>query len=422
MKKPHGNILTLLLAAVIIAAGVVLPPLIYPLMDQYSNKITQLQASDTASVVFQEPVSLYPWNVYDESRTRELYPSEVNTIIESKVPDFLLGFLLARGVDIDSNTDFRESLLSSFRYLSVSGDRAEDCYVLEMDLNGDGVPDLSCATDLNGNVISTIVLTDDYQTIQVALPASVSPDQAAGDTGAGAGAAANPATDADAAGTADAAGAGAAANPGTVTDAAGDTGTGAADSADATAGADTETTAADAANAAGTTDADADAGATVATDAGTDASAADTADAADTNANAQAPSDNADTLIVSVPDASQAPVNENLNLWAFVYTTQKEAENLASPALADSFTQVDDYFQAQYGYVFTNYLRFVYGLPQSSESVSADTNSNLRLLVLNNSQYQFNIYNLPSSQRVILYLNPQTRACVGFTIQDLESR
>jgi len=435
MKKLNGNWATLILTAIIIAAGVVLPPLIYPFIDQYSDRVTQLQAPDTASNVFQEAVSLYPWNVYDESQTRDLFNSELNKIDSSGVPDYLMAFLSDRGVDVTTDPQYRQKLLASFRYLNVADNSAEDCFVLEQDLDGDGNPDIRCAVDLNGNVISTLLLSTQYQTIQLALPADVSPTDTAA-TGSTSGAGSDTTTGSTSGtGSETTTGSGETAGGGSGGSGSGGNTSGSPSGADATVSSNKDATAGGGADAATDTDASASntsspviTGADTGSDtngnapANTDTDSNPPGEPSNTNTPppAQTASDGG-TVLLSIPDPSQAAINENLNTWAFVYTTHQEAAKLSSPLLAASFMEVDAYFQVQYGYVFTNYLRVLNGLTLGAENAIPDSSPNLKARVLTNNEYQLNIYTLSNSQRLILYLDPATRVCLGFTIQDLAS-
>ncbi len=79
-----SNVFTILLTAVIIVGGIMLPSLVYPYIDSYEG-LTRLEAPDSvvSGHVFEQPVALYPWNIYNEATKEKKKESFAN--LEGKI-------------------------------------------------------------------------------------------------------------------------------------------------------------------------------------------------------------------------------------------------------------------------------------------------------------------------------------------------
>ncbi|MDR0308643.1 MAG: hypothetical protein LBH87_01780 [Coriobacteriales bacterium] len=387
MRKHWGNILTIVLTVIILAAGTILPTQLYPLIGQYENKVVGLEAptgSEESQDVFDEPVHLYPWDQYDSNNVRPLTTAEQSLINDHKVLDYLLAVLENRGFDIQANPRYRDDLLSSFVYLQIVSDTVQSCLVLmDKDLDRDGVADLRCAVDLQGNVISLLILNPGYQKVNLALPPS--------------------ATDTNSK-TTDSQGSD---SQGTVADSSTQDANSSISANSQSESTETNSNASDSGQT-GT-------GAGTGTGTGTseDISAQNATDSVQNSTSSDQPESNANATI----NPHYLPVNENMSLWAFVHTTTQEVDQNNQAILYDHFRTIDTSFQKQYGYSFIGLLKIQSGFVPSPEELAPINGVEIVPQIFTTNEYRLFIYDLPSSIRVILYLDVSTKECAGFTIQ-----
>jgi hypothetical protein len=160
-RNVRSGVITVLVTIVLIAAGIAAPSIAAPFMDPYIGQTVQLGTADGTNVeqhVFEDPVTLYPWNmVSDTSRLEPLDATDRSVLTSHGVPDFLLNAYSALGYLTSSSarTDAYTSILDSFRLLDLSDTTQQDCYVLVNWANSSAdLPQANYAVDLNGNVIS----------------------------------------------------------------------------------------------------------------------------------------------------------------------------------------------------------------------------------------------------------------------------
>jgi hypothetical protein len=179
-----SSIVTLLLTAVIIAGGFMLPTLFSPLLDSYRNNLIQLSGPTDDMVsghVFEEPVTLYPWNIYDESQVRGLTNYEMITLEQSGVADLLVSNMQLRGLELVYDYGaYVERILSSFGCLEPLNSSEPGCFVLvDADIDFDDSPDLRCAVDFSGNLISLLLVSEKLNPLKLTAPLMASTEQAA---------------------------------------------------------------------------------------------------------------------------------------------------------------------------------------------------------------------------------------------------
>lgn len=177
-KRNHFNaIITVFLTAVIIAAGFLLPTVVYSAVESGRDNVTVLASSEGDDVllhVFDEPVSLYPWSFYTPENTSELSPAEQSTLLANKVPQFLIKAMLVYGMDVDQlELDTNEPpseyvsalLIDACRFLQTDAGANQGCFVVyALDINADGRADIRYAVDQNGAIISLIFLSAPWTT------------------------------------------------------------------------------------------------------------------------------------------------------------------------------------------------------------------------------------------------------------------
>jgi hypothetical protein len=371
----RSNVLTLLIAIVIIAGGYLLPTLLYPRMDQYHEQTLMLRdpTSDAITTyLFDEPVSLYPWNFYHPEDCRSLVLAERSLLVDRDVPTFLLASLVDRGLvlpldengapDESARKAYREALVEGFQYLYVDSANSPNCYVLvDADVDADGVADLSCAVDQDGSIISLLFLSPQWSTVALSADDYPAPETANTD-----------APQPDAPETPDAP----------------------------------------------------DASENTSTDAATEDAEENSSDTPDT------------------PDAptgpakiENPPMDEDEQLWSFAYATMHEAETYQQSELASAFTVLNDNYESRYGYSYRLYLLFqgggsaeiggVGGIEDPGEA--GDLNGSdvdaaktelfpLTPTVFATAENLLYIYDLSEGVRVIIYLDPVTKHCVGFNL------
>lgn len=175
-RRDYINLfLTIFLAAAVIIGGFVAPNAFYSAIDSERDNITVLSdpsSDDVLLQVFEEPVSLYPWSLYSVESTFELSYTERSFLIDHNVPTFLATAMTAYGMDVNQLTgesgqptseSLSDVLVSAFSFLLTDPDTGQGCYVMHaLDVNKDGVPDLRCAVDQNGVIISQIFLSEPW--------------------------------------------------------------------------------------------------------------------------------------------------------------------------------------------------------------------------------------------------------------------
>lgn len=171
----RSNLLTLLFSAIIILGGFLLPTLLYPYLDMYQGETVQLEPpSDSALAkrVFEDPVTIYPWDIYDELRLQELTLSEAELLSSKGIPEFLLATLRDHGWQTEENYySYRENIVRSFQYLDPITGEDPGCFVLvNADIDTNGQADLTCAVDQQGNIISLLFLGDGLDSMQIDAP------------------------------------------------------------------------------------------------------------------------------------------------------------------------------------------------------------------------------------------------------------
>jgi hypothetical protein len=159
---------TVVLAALIIIGGFVSPSLFYPLIDSYQNETVVLATAEDTDVsqhVFEEAVSLYPWNLYATEQLRPLSGFERDFLLERQVPQFLFSVMAARGMNVAllPTPPQPSAVAAAFDFLITDTNSGQGCYVLDAgDFNGDGAADLRCAVDEDGNVITLVLLSGSW--------------------------------------------------------------------------------------------------------------------------------------------------------------------------------------------------------------------------------------------------------------------
>ncbi|MCL2529253.1 MAG: hypothetical protein FWE41_02855 [Coriobacteriia bacterium] len=171
----RSGFVTVLLTAVIIAGGFMLPTMMYPFLDSFSGRLVLLTNPTDDMVtnhIFDEPVTLYPWNVYDESLIRSLVGHEISILEDSGVADFLLRNLEHRGMQLGDDPDhYLQRILDGFRYLEPFDTAEPACFVLvDADIDLDGDPDVRCAVDLSGEIISLLFISENWSELELSEP------------------------------------------------------------------------------------------------------------------------------------------------------------------------------------------------------------------------------------------------------------
>jgi hypothetical protein len=392
-----SNLLTLLLTGIIIAGGILLPNLLYPYLDRYRDETVQLEGPSEGAIAaytFDEPVSLYPWNLYEEQRLRALTSTERDLLDERGIPDFLIATLRDHGMDIPSDNpdawSYRAQILGSFRYLQPDDSAEPGCYVLyDADIDAEGQPDLRCAVDLQANIISLLFVSDNLSALEVGAPLGSAPGAATG----------------DAAGTAAAGAADGRQAPDATQEQESARG--------ATAGNPTDTANGDSENTGGTPAAEIEGetgitgtGETTQTD-----DAAETGGATGTGTNPEV-----EVIVGSDTQPEYQPPEEERYLWSFAYATAREAQAFNQPSLMRAFRQLEYTYENRWGYPYTTLL----ATPPTESETGFPGDEYTPLLPptpFKTTDYLLNIYNLSDGNHLILYLDPETSHCMGFNLQ-----
>ncbi len=183
-------IVTVALTAVIIAAGFMLPTLLYPYLDSYSDNLTVLVSPEDDTIsshVFEKPVTLYPWDIIDGSQLRGLTTYEMDTLQQSGVAELLVSNMQLRGMQQESDpNEYIQRILNDFRCLESSGSSEPGCFVLvDEDIDLDGEPDVRCAVDFDGTLISLLFVSQTWASLDITAPIAVSTEQTGETAGAG---------------------------------------------------------------------------------------------------------------------------------------------------------------------------------------------------------------------------------------------
>lgn len=171
-----SNAITVILTIAMMATGFSIPRIFADTMESDRDMITVLpisESDDFSQHVFDEPVSLYPWNLYNPEKTSDLNYSERGFLIDQRVPDFLIATMKTYGMDVsylqlDSGRDPQEYasslLIDAFVFLNTNEEANQGCYVINsLDINQDGTADLRCAVDQSGAVISLRFESDPWE-------------------------------------------------------------------------------------------------------------------------------------------------------------------------------------------------------------------------------------------------------------------
>jgi hypothetical protein len=381
-----GNLLTLLVAGVIIAGGFLLPTLLYPYIDRYRGEVIPLASPSEGTIaehVFEEPVTLYPWNLYREDRLRPLSSAERSLLEDRGIPSFLIATLRDHGMPPAPGEDsYHTQIINSFRYLDPQDSAERGCFVLiDADIDEDNQADIRCAVDLEGDLISLLFISDRWNAVQVKAPIGVPATPPPGENAEGApqGEAATEGSPEDSS-----------------TDSSADTEGGGTEAAEGGTGASTEPGAADAE---GTTNGPAGAGTGAGGDGTTPAGEGDSA--------ATAEGSTAPTAIEPLP------VGEDQYLWSFIYATAREARIINQSELFLAFRQLELGYENRYGYPYTRLLPIQ---PASPENLPEVKPLSLTPTPFATADYLLYIYDLPTGERLILYLDPLSRHCLGFNL------
>jgi len=364
----HSGIATLLLTMVIIVGGFMLPTMLYPLLDSYSGRLIPLASSSDdmlADHVFQEQVTLYPWNVYDENQLRYLNSIEVGILEQSGVANLLLNYLQYRGVQLQNDEDvYLQTIIGGFRCLEPVDFAEPACFVLvgvDIDLGGEA--DIQCAVDLSGKLISLLFVSDDLPTIQLEAPISLGNEEDTGDTE-------------DAGKTGEATDAAVDVFGGAVVEAPGDVaGEGAGPAVGEGAGPAV--------------------GEVVGPAVGEATGAAD------------GPANLADAQVPFRPQ------QEEESIWLYSYVISREALIVEQTNVYSVFRLLDLDYETRFGYPFVELLApasgYVEILPEI-EPMAMNTDS------LATAGHLLKIYDFVDGTRLILYFNPKTQNCDGFNL------
>jgi hypothetical protein len=355
-----SNLLTLLLAGIIVAIGIVLPTVLYPYLDVYRGAVVHLEHpsdSTLAGHVFEEPVTLYPWNLYDEQNIRPLTNTEEELLESRGIPDFLFASLSDRGWQPEEDLgNYRSRIISSFSYLDPPSTTESGFFVLvEADITADGLADINCAVDLQGNLISLVFLTTEWDEIKLESPIGLAvsgpkvepPAETPPETSEGTGT-----------------------TPPTNTPAT-------------------------------------DTPATAATPPEGPEATQNLPGAADlTAADAEEPANKYDT--------SHVPIDEDNNLWSFAYATARDAYSINQMDLFFAFRQLELTYENRYSYPYYALL------PLQSEEVEIlpeVDSATLTPTFFATGDSLLYIYDLSNGERLILFLDPVSLHCRGFNLQ-----
>lgn len=174
-RNLRNAIITAVLAAAIIIGGFFAPSIFYAVYGSERGVVVELADSSEDNVsqhVFDEPVSLYPWNLYDANNTSALSYSDRAFLSERGVHNFVITAMTAYGMDIQTLQPALEQpaydyvselLIDSFSLLHTNAEAGQSCFVIYgLDVNGDGINDIRCAVDQSGALISLLFLSEPW--------------------------------------------------------------------------------------------------------------------------------------------------------------------------------------------------------------------------------------------------------------------
>jgi hypothetical protein len=356
-----SNLLTLLFAGIIIVSGFLLPTLLYPYLDPYRNDTVQLARPSENAIsehIFEEPVTLYPWNLYEEELLRSLSSSERELLEARGIPSFIAATLRDHGLQTDlDESSYHTQIINSFRYLEPRNELEPGCFVLvDADIDADGQADLRCAVDPTGNIISLLLVWEQWDSARIEAPIGVAVAPLENDDTAGESTTETPDTENAVEGETE----------GETVETEGESAEGEATEAE---GAETETESAPN---------------------GTDVATETT-----------------QTII------EYRPVEEDQYLWAFSYVISREAKAVNQQELFSAFRQLELNYEYRYGYPFTMLLP---AQPAEPEELPEIAYTALTPTIFATGDYLLYIYDLPDNERLVLYLNPDTLHCRGFNL------
>ena len=360
MIRKRSNLITLALATVIVLTGILLPNMIYPMLDPFMEQITLLEVSgegDTG-IVFSGPPSLYPLDLYSASDKRQLDNEELQQLRVLGITDFLLGLMADRGMPVEGfEQQYSERLLAAFEYMNPQNDKDPPCFfIYSCDIDADNVPDLHCAVNTQGRVIMFLVLNDQWSEIKVSTMIGFD----------------EPVVDPDSQG----------------------------DLEDTSDGAVDETNAAD--NNQNEADGDAD------------------NDGQNTN-DAQENGTGTIDLPIDLLPGDRVPISEHYAIWSVSYSLIHQKALTGQEFLTDNFNLIDMNFSYNYRYSFEALVRAQSGLLPNAEEALPDSSYSLnpQIYAYDTYNYVLYVYDLADNTRIIFYIDSHSLDCVGFIIQEL---
>ncbi|MCL2632115.1 MAG: hypothetical protein FWD45_03375 [Coriobacteriia bacterium] len=358
MKRQLHNLITILLTVAILTAGVVLPNLIYPMLDPYMEQIAILESSSEGDtgVIFSGPPPLYPMNLYDAENARPLSYDEQQYLRYIGITGFLLDMMQGRGMPIEGfDVEYSDRLLASFEYMETASESDLPFYVINgCDIDGDGQEDLQCAVSLRGVLIYCLILDDQWAKVVLTNEAD------AGDI--------NPN------------------DPGE--NEVPDDGTGVADNtADTPGNADQG----DEANQTGET-------------------------------GEEGILDGSDQQTTPPWLIERMPTDDHYAIWSVSFFIMQETEGSSQTYLARSFDRIDQYFRYTYRYSFQALLAAQTGVSPKPEDMELSSNMNLNPQTYTYAYDRYNyvlyVYDLEDNTRIIFYIAANSNDCMGFIIQE----
>jgi hypothetical protein len=363
MIRKRSNLITLALATIIVLTGMLLPNMIYPMLDPFMEQITLLEVSgegDTG-IVFSGPPSLYPLDLYSTSDKRQLETEELHQLRTMGITDFLLGLMADRGMPIEGfEQQYGERLLTAFEYMSPQNDKDPPCFfIYACDIDADNVPDLHCAVNTQGRVIMFLVLNDQWSEIKVSALVDLN----------------EPVIDQNNQGSPEEAPLGA-------INGMNDANNNQNDQAEAVGEPDNNTD--------GTGNAGEAGGGTV-------------------------------DLPIDLLPGDRVPISEHYAIWSVSYSLIHQKAFAGQEFLTDSFNLIDLNFSYNYRYSFDTLVRAQSGLLPNTEESLPDSSYSLspQIYTYDTYNYVLYVYDLAYNTRIIFYIDSHSLDCVGFIIQEL---
>jgi len=366
-----NNFMTFILAAVIIAGGFMFPTLVYPYLDFYHNDIIQLVDPSEYypdEYIFENPIILYPWNLYEEQLLRALSISERDFLRNKGIAPFLLATMCDRGLEKDKeDADYLSFIINSFYYLEPRDSNDPGCYILvDLDIDGDATPDLRCAVDNEGTIISWRVLSEAWDTVLVESPIGLSvPEVEEGQEGEGTVSSEdgkNPEME------------------------------------------DKDPNATDPLEDEGATEEEGEEEADETPDV-----EEDEAQEGDDETEQKPPENN--------PAIEHPPLREDQIIWSFAYSISRQALLIDQQRLFRAFRQLELHYEVRYDYAYTLLLP----IQSPEEEILPEVAYTLLtpLVIRSSDQYLLYVYNLPTGEQLILYLEPINLKCMGYNLLTL---